>query len=147
MNIVHPAYPPPAFAMTPRLLSVISDFILHHSDGPSDQTPLEIDAEHRAEGWAMIGSYSTCIHVCRVLIRRIVERVTPKRLAKALTESVERRMRRTAASVSRARPCLEPRAIVAGLWFHRFLTLISRMLSLCVPTYRWAGLMQAGVSQ
>lgn len=41
--------------MTPRNLSEISDLIIHHSDGPPDQTPLEIDAEHRAEGWAECG--------------------------------------------------------------------------------------------
>ena len=55
MNIVSVNYPPPAFAMTPRDLSQISTLIIHHSDGSPDQTPLEVDAEHRAEGWAMIG--------------------------------------------------------------------------------------------
>lgn len=55
MNIVSVAYPPPAFEMTPRELSQITTLIIHHSDGALDQTPLDIDAEHRAEGWAMIG--------------------------------------------------------------------------------------------
>lgn len=40
--------------MTPRPLSVISDFIIHHSAGNPNQTPLEIDAEHRAIGDACI---------------------------------------------------------------------------------------------
>jgi N-acetylmuramoyl-L-alanine amidase len=55
MNIVSPAYPPPAFAMTPRDVSQITYLIIHHSDGPPDQDPLAIDQEHRAEGWAMVG--------------------------------------------------------------------------------------------
>lgn len=41
--------------MTPRDLSVVSDLIFHHSDGPQDQSPLAIDQEHRNEGWSMIG--------------------------------------------------------------------------------------------
>lgn len=48
-------YPPPAFEMTPRDLSQITTLIIHHSDGSPDQTPLEVDQEHRNEGWAMIG--------------------------------------------------------------------------------------------
>lgn len=55
MNIVSVNYPPPAFAMTPRDLSVISCLIIHHSDGSPDQTPLDVDAEHRAEGFSMTG--------------------------------------------------------------------------------------------
>lgn len=55
MNIVSVAYPPPAFAMTPRDVSQITTLIIHHSDGAPNQSPLDVDAEHRAEGWAMIG--------------------------------------------------------------------------------------------
>ena len=55
MQIVSVNYPPPAFAMTPRDLSQITTLIIHHSDGSPDQSPLEIDQEHRNEGWAMIG--------------------------------------------------------------------------------------------
>lgn len=54
MTIEQPTYP--AFGyMAPRSLSQITDLIVHHSDGPSDQSPLEIDQEHRNEGWAGIG--------------------------------------------------------------------------------------------
>ncbi len=52
--IVHPNYPPFG-TMTPRATSDITDLIIHHSDGPLDQTPLDIDQEHRNEGWAGIG--------------------------------------------------------------------------------------------
>ena len=38
-----------------RSISDITDFAVHHSDGSQNQTPLQIDAEHRAEDWAMIG--------------------------------------------------------------------------------------------
>lgn len=55
LTIKTPDYPPPAFEMTPRDLSQINTLIIHHSDGSPDQTPLDVDAEHRAEGWAMIG--------------------------------------------------------------------------------------------
>jgi len=55
MNIVHVDYPAPAFAMTPRAISQITDFIIHHEAGSLTETPLGIDAQHRAEGWAMIG--------------------------------------------------------------------------------------------
>lgn len=48
-------YPLPAFPMTPRSLSVITDYIIHHDAGSLTETPLQIDAQHRAEGWAMIG--------------------------------------------------------------------------------------------
>lgn len=41
--------------MTPRSLSQVTDLIVHHTAGALTQTPQEIDAEHRAEGWAMIG--------------------------------------------------------------------------------------------
>lgn len=47
-------YPAPGY-MTPRSLADVTDLIFHHSDGSPTQTPLEIDAEHRAEGWSMIG--------------------------------------------------------------------------------------------
>jgi N-acetyl-anhydromuramyl-L-alanine amidase AmpD len=55
MTVVQVNYPPPAFAMETRDLAVVTDFIIHHSAGALTQTPLDIDAEHRAEGWAMIG--------------------------------------------------------------------------------------------
>jgi hypothetical protein len=55
LNLQQANLPPPAFPMTPRSISDITDFIVHHSDGPPTQTPQEIDAEHRAEGWAMCG--------------------------------------------------------------------------------------------
>lgn len=55
MQIINPNYPAPAFDMTPRDLSQVSDLIIHHSDGPPDQDPLAIDQEHRNEGWSMIG--------------------------------------------------------------------------------------------
>lgn len=48
-------YPSSAFAMATRSLSEASDLIFHHSDGAGDQPILDIDAEHRAQGWAMIG--------------------------------------------------------------------------------------------
>lgn len=48
-------YPAPATAMAMRQLSSISDIIIHHTAGPLSQTALEIDQEHRAEGWAGIG--------------------------------------------------------------------------------------------
>ena len=54
MNIVHVDYPAPNNEMTPRALSQISDAIVHHTAGPVSQTPLEIDAEHRNIGDAMI---------------------------------------------------------------------------------------------
>jgi hypothetical protein len=48
-------YPPPQTEMTPRQLSSITDLIVHHSDGPTTQTAIDIDTEHREErGWAMI---------------------------------------------------------------------------------------------
>jgi len=54
--VIHPVnYPAPEFGMAPRSLSAITDFIVHHSAGALTQTPLDIDAEHRGEGWAMIG--------------------------------------------------------------------------------------------
>ncbi len=55
MTIVHPDYPAWAGSPAYRDESSISDFIVHHSDGSPDQTPLEIDHEHRAEGWCGIG--------------------------------------------------------------------------------------------
>jgi N-acetylmuramoyl-L-alanine amidase len=54
VNIVSVAYPTPG-DMSPRQLVAITDEIIHHSAGNPNQTPLEIDAEHRARGMAMIG--------------------------------------------------------------------------------------------
>ncbi len=47
MNIIQPNYPPPNNPLTPRSASDITDLVIHHSDGPVDQTPLEIDTEER----------------------------------------------------------------------------------------------------
>lgn len=57
MRIQYPDYPAPAFAMTPRPNPQPQYLIWHHSDGSPSQTPLEIDAEHRAENppFAMVG--------------------------------------------------------------------------------------------
>lgn len=55
LTIHNVAYPGPNNAMAPRSFSAITDFIVHHTDGSRTQTPLDIDAEHRGEGWAMIG--------------------------------------------------------------------------------------------
>jgi hypothetical protein len=54
MNITHVDYPAPAFAMSPRP-SAITDLIYHHEAGSLTETPLQIDMQHRGEGWAMIG--------------------------------------------------------------------------------------------
>jgi N-acetylmuramoyl-L-alanine amidase len=55
MTIKFPDYPAPAFAMAPRAVTEITDLIIHHSDGSPFQSALDIDTEHRSEGWAMIG--------------------------------------------------------------------------------------------
>lgn len=55
MNIIHVNYPAPAYSMTPRNPSDITDLIIHHEAGSLSETPLSIDAQHRGEGWAMIG--------------------------------------------------------------------------------------------
>jgi hypothetical protein len=47
---VEPAYPPPTGDFTPRPASAITDAIIHHTDGPQSQTPLEIDAFERSRG-------------------------------------------------------------------------------------------------
>lgn len=53
--VINPVnYPAPQDAMTPRPLSAITDLIVHHTAGALTQTPLEIDAEHRAINDAMI---------------------------------------------------------------------------------------------
>jgi hypothetical protein len=49
-----PLYPPPGPNYAQRSISTITDFIIHHSAGSPDQTPLQIDAEHRARGMAFI---------------------------------------------------------------------------------------------
>jgi hypothetical protein len=53
--IKNPGYPPPNNAMSPRALAGITEIIIHHTAGPAHQTALEIDTEHRNQGWAMIG--------------------------------------------------------------------------------------------
>lgn len=55
IQILNANLPPPEFPMASRSLSDITDLIVHHSDGSPDQTPQDIDAEHRAQGWAMCG--------------------------------------------------------------------------------------------
>ena len=55
MTIQQPKYPPPARSMTPRSASQITDMVIHHTAGNPAQTPLEIDRQHRNQGWAMIG--------------------------------------------------------------------------------------------
>lgn len=42
-------------ALIVRSLADVTDLIVHHSAGALSQTALDIDAEHRAEGWVMIG--------------------------------------------------------------------------------------------
>jgi hypothetical protein len=50
VNIVHVDYPDQAGPFSLRALSSITDFIVHHSAGPTSQTPLEIDAFERSRG-------------------------------------------------------------------------------------------------
>jgi hypothetical protein len=50
VNIVVPGYPPPTDAFTMREASSVSDLVLHHTAGPKEQTPLEIDAFERTRG-------------------------------------------------------------------------------------------------
>lgn len=54
MNLVNVNYPNTK-SMASRQISDITDFIIHHTAGALTQTPLQIDAEHRAIGMAMIG--------------------------------------------------------------------------------------------
>jgi len=49
-TIVDPGYSPPDGAFTLRTATSITDFIVHHSAGPTSQTPLEIDAFERGNG-------------------------------------------------------------------------------------------------
>jgi hypothetical protein len=53
MEILPVDYPAPG-NMTPRPLHEITDFIIHHTAGSLTQTALDIDAEHRSIGDAMI---------------------------------------------------------------------------------------------
>lgn len=57
MSIVikQPGYPPPNGTPAYREPSVITDFIIHHEDGLLSETPIQVDAQHRAQGWDMIG--------------------------------------------------------------------------------------------
>jgi len=55
MQIIPVNYPEPQSQMTLRLIGQITDLIIHHSDGPTMQSPLDIDAEHRVRGMCMIG--------------------------------------------------------------------------------------------
>lgn len=53
-TITQVSYPPPLNVLTPRTPADITDIIVHHTDGPKDQTPLEIDAEERPRGYSMM---------------------------------------------------------------------------------------------
>ena len=55
VDIIAVNYPPPQSEMTPRPESGITEAIVHHGDDEPTETPLEIDAQHRAQTWAMIG--------------------------------------------------------------------------------------------
>jgi hypothetical protein len=48
MNIIQPAYSPPTSPFTPRDVSKIVDFVVHHSAGPLGQTIAQIDAFERS---------------------------------------------------------------------------------------------------
>lgn len=54
MVIKDPNLAAPQSDMQPRATSSITDFIVHHTDGPADQSVAAIDLEHRAIGDAMI---------------------------------------------------------------------------------------------
>lgn len=48
MLTIHPVpYAPPLYDMNPRPFSAITDFIFHHTAGSLQQTPTDIDYEHR----------------------------------------------------------------------------------------------------
>jgi hypothetical protein len=49
-KIVNPGYPAPMSDFTPRNTNTITDAIVHHTAGPKNQTPLEIDAFERNNG-------------------------------------------------------------------------------------------------
>lgn len=49
-TIVNVNYPAPTQGFTPRDISSVTDFVVHHSAGPLTQTPLEIDAYEREHG-------------------------------------------------------------------------------------------------
>lgn len=55
INIQQPAYPPITGSPDYRQLSQVTSFIIHHEAGPWDETPLQVDAQHRSQGWVMIG--------------------------------------------------------------------------------------------
>lgn len=55
ITIVQPAYPPWNGTPAYRAPSVVTDAILHHGDDAWDTSPLDIDAQHRSQGWDGIG--------------------------------------------------------------------------------------------
>lgn len=55
MIIDSPNYASPAGEMIPRPIAHATDLIIHHTAGPAVQSALDIDAEHRQRGFAMIG--------------------------------------------------------------------------------------------
>ena len=54
-EIIPVNYPAPQSAMTGRAASQIEALVIHHTAGALSQTAVEIDQEHRNEGWCMIG--------------------------------------------------------------------------------------------
>ena len=47
MNLLEPDYPAPSKPFMPRMVTDITQRVIHHSAGPITQTPLEIDAFER----------------------------------------------------------------------------------------------------
>ena len=54
MTINSPNYPPFGDMLT-RDLHTVTDLIIHHSAGALSETPEQIDAQHRSQGWSGIG--------------------------------------------------------------------------------------------
>lgn len=54
MKIIQEIYPL-AGTLTPRSVSMITDFIIHHTAGPINQTALDICKEHMDRGFSTIG--------------------------------------------------------------------------------------------
>jgi hypothetical protein len=50
INYINPVYNPASGPFVKRSADMITDVIIHHTDGPSDQTPLQIDAFERSRG-------------------------------------------------------------------------------------------------
>ena len=83
--------PAPAYDMTGRMLSSITDFCVHHSDGAATQTVTDIDREHRnlkPYGDAMCGYTWVVDRAGKVWIARPLE-VVPAAAWGRNTESVD----------------------------------------------------------